>query len=102
MVVQEISQDECRLLVDECFKRDTEEQYRKTLSQLASSAHRTVIVDLTALDNLNSATIARLFWLRMKLLEKGRRLRVEGCTDTVFGILESLRMDAMMPVFRQT
>jgi hypothetical protein len=51
-------------------------------------------------DSINSSSIGRILLSRKKLTEQGRTIRIEGCSDSLFGTLQLIRFDKLVPIHR--
>lgn len=54
-----------------------------------------IIVDLSAVEHLNSTNIAQLLRLRKKMAHAGKGLRVSGTNDRVWSIMLTANIDSL-------
>jgi len=77
------------------------EAFRKAFNRVFDSGRRTVILDLTAVDILNSYGIGKLLIAYRRLQAEGGVLMVKPLKGIAREILELLMIDSLLPTYEE-
>ena len=73
-------------------------EMQKKLLSLPGQGHQKVVLDLSALESVDSSVLGSILLLRQALSEKGASLQVRGCSDLVLSVFQRLRMERLLGI----
>lgn len=95
-----VSEDEVRIAVRGSLHGEIAATFQTELEALLASAYRTITLDLTDVGSINSSSIGRILLSRKKLAEQGRSIRIDGCSEPLYGTFQLIRFDKLVPIRR--
>ncbi len=99
-VRKEVSKEEITLVVRGTLSAETAEELHRHLDELAGGRWRTVSLDLSATDAINSSSLGKLLLFRKRLAEDGRVLRINGCSEQLYRTFQMIQFDKLIPIKR--
>jgi len=73
-------------------------EFGKKIEALAAGHATTVTLDLSQCTAMNSEAIGKLLVLRMRMGERKKALRIEGCSPQLWSIFKTIKMDSLIPM----
>jgi anti-anti-sigma factor len=99
MIRQEtVSGSETILTVTGTIAGEALDEFAKKMEAVAAGHSTTVTLDLSQCMAMNSAAIGKLLVLRMRLGEKKKGLRIEGCSAQLWDVFKKIKMDSLIPM----
>lgn len=95
-----VSAQEVRIQVRGSLHGQTASDFQVELEKLLASDYRTLTLDLSEVDSINSSSIGRILLSRKKLAEQGRSIRIDGCSPPLYGTLQLIRFDRLVQIRR--
>ena len=96
-----VSDDEVLLEVRGALQGTPASDFHATLAGLVKGPYKSIVLDFRDLVSINSSSVGLILMSRKKLAEQGRTIRIDGCSDTVYGTFQLLRFDRLVQIRRQ-
>jgi len=94
----ERSRDEAVLAVNGPLTDEVVETFQLHLEELIAGGWPFVTLDFTKVKVISSRCIGKIMFLRMKLDEKKRSLRIGGCDPELYKSFKTMRLDFFMTI----
>jgi anti-anti-sigma regulatory factor len=94
----ERSRDEAALAVNGPLTDDVADAFQQHLEELIAGGWPLVTLDFTKVNAISSRCLGKIMFLRMKLHEKNRSLRIGGCDSELYKSLKIARFDYFMDI----
>lgn len=98
--VEERSPDEKIIRLQRCIQLYDLKEYDPVVDRLLEESHRLITVDLGDLNTINILTIEKILLLEQELWQRGRSLRIRGCSLTVYSAFQYLKLDRFLHITR--
>jgi anti-anti-sigma factor len=96
----ERSRDEGVLAVNGPLTDEAADEFQQHLEELIAGGWPLVTLDFTKVKAISSRCLGKIMFLRMKLHEKNRSLRIGGCDPELYKSLKIARFDYFMDINR--
>jgi anti-anti-sigma regulatory factor len=94
----EPSRDAVVLAVNGPLTDDVVDTFQQHLEELIAGRWPLVTLDFTRVTGISSRCIGKIMFLRMKLDEKKRSLRIGGCDPELYKSFKTMRLDFFMDI----
>jgi len=94
----ERSRDEVVLAVSGPLTDDAVDAFQQHLEELIAGRWPLVTLDFTRVPGISSRCVGKLMFLRMRLDEKKRSLRIGGCHPELYKSFKTMRLDFFMAI----
>ena len=84
-----------RLLYDD----EGERELRAQISALVGAGERNILVDLSAVDHMDSGSVGTLVAVHLHTLKRGGRLKILNPSERVRRVLQMTRLESVFEVF---
>jgi anti-anti-sigma factor len=95
-----VSDEEVVVEVHGALHGEPATDFQNELDGLLGLPYRTITLNLADVASINSSSIGKILLSRKKLAEQGRSIRIEGCSDPLYGTFQLIRLDRLVPVRR--
>ncbi len=65
-----------------------------------ASQFATVTLNFSDVSSINSSCIGKILLLRKRLSEDGRTIRIQGCSDSLYGTFQLIKFDKLVSIER--
>jgi anti-anti-sigma factor len=96
--LETVSSDETILIAIGPISGESAADFGKKIEALIGGRGSTVTLDLSQVPAMNSEAIGKLLLLRKKLAEQKRTLRIQGCSDPMWRIFKTIKLDTLIPM----
>jgi anti-anti-sigma factor len=96
--IETVSGDESILVAIGPIAGESGAEFGKKIEALVAGRASTVTLDLSQVPAMNSEAIGKLLLLRKKLAEQKRVLRIQGCSDPLWQIFKTIKLDTLIPM----
>jgi anti-anti-sigma factor len=93
-----VSGGETILIVTGPIVGDAAAEFGQKVEALINGRSSTITLDLSQVPAMNSQAIGKLLMLRSKLFEQNRALRVQGCSDPLYGLFRTIKLDSLITI----
>ena len=101
MVRQEtISETETRLVVSGPLYGEAAAEFENKMEALCQGIYRTITLDLSMAVGITSASIGKLVHVQKRLVAQNRSVRINGCSEVLYGIFTKIKLDTLIPITR--
>ena len=95
-----ISEAETRLVVSGPLYGEAAEEFAGKMEALCKSNYRTITLDLSIAVGITSATLGKLVSVQKRLLVENRAVRINGCSEVLYGIFAKIKLDTLIQITR--
>ena len=95
---QEVSSDEIMLEIQGGLTGNKANEFQDQLEELASSPHKSIVLNLSEVNTINSSCIGKILLFRKKLSEENRTIQIKGCSDTLYNTFQLIKFDKLIPI----
>jgi len=74
------------------------QEFQHKIDAVTAGRPTLITLDLGHCPAMNSEAIGKLLSLRKRLAEQGKQLRIQGCSDQLFSLFKTIRMDSLIPL----
>jgi anti-anti-sigma factor len=96
--IETVPGDETILIASGPIAGESAAEFGKKIEALVAGRASTVTLDLSQTPAMNSEAIGKLLLLRKKLAEQKRVLRIRGCSDPLWRIFKTIKLDTLIPM----
>ena len=101
MVMRKVlTKDEAVLEIQGPLDGEAAGEFQRHMQELTAGGHAVVTLNLVGVPTMNSSAIGKILLFRKKLDEEGRTLRIRGCSEALFRILQMIKFDMLMSIDR--
>ena len=65
-----------------------------------ASQFATVTLNFSDVSSINSSCIGKILLLRKRVSEDGRTIRIQGCSDSLYGMFQLIKFDKLVSIER--
>ncbi len=95
---KEISKDEVVLEVEGGLTGNKANDFQQQLEELAGGGQRTIVLNLSEVDTINSSCIGKILLFRKRLSEDGRTIRIRGCSESLYNTFQLIKFDKLINI----
>jgi anti-anti-sigma regulatory factor len=77
---------------------DASVEFGQKVEALIAGRSSTITLDLSQVPAINSQAIGKMLMLRGRLFEQNRVLRIQGCSDPLWGLFKTIKLDTLIPI----
>ena len=96
--METVSGGETILIAEGEITEESTEEFGARLDALFAGRATMVTLDLSRVPAMGSRAIGKLLLLKKRLGEQGRRLRVQGCSDSLLSVFRMIKLDTVLPI----
>jgi anti-anti-sigma factor len=93
-----VSKEEVLLEVSGPLSGEATNEFHRNMEELVAGGHATITLDLSQTTTINSSVLGKILLFRKKLLEEGRTLQIQGCSDALFKTFQMIKFDTLIPI----
>jgi anti-anti-sigma factor len=94
----ERSRDEVVLAVNGPLLDEAADELQRQFAGLQAGGWAIVTLDLSKVKSISSQCLGKIVFLKKKLEESGRKLRVRGCDPDLYALFTSIRFDRIIDI----
>jgi anti-anti-sigma factor len=96
--IETVSGDETILIASGPIAGEATADFGKKVEALVGGRASNITLDLSQVPAMNSEAIGKLLLLRKKLADQKRVLRIQGCSDPLWQIFKTIKLDTLIPM----
>ncbi|MBN2737710.1 MAG: STAS domain-containing protein [Spirochaetales bacterium] len=74
------------------------EFFQKLLENQFTSDYKIITLNFKDVDAINSSCIGKIFLFQKKLEEKGRRIQIKGCSDSLLKTFQLIKLEQLISI----
>jgi ABC-type transporter Mla MlaB component len=95
-----VSENETRLILSGPLYGEAAAEFEGKLETLCNGMFATITLDLSMAVGITSAAIAKLVSIQRRLLAQNRSIRINGCSEVLYGIFAKIKLDTLIQITR--
>lgn len=95
---KETTKGEAVLEIHGALSGDGTNDFQKQLQELTAGGHKTITLNLTDVNTINSSSLGKILLFRKKLCEEGRTLQIKGCSEALFKTFQMIKFDKLINI----
>jgi len=99
--IVEVSQSEVRLVVNGPLYSLGAEEFEQKLESMIETSFATVTIDLSAASGIDSDAMGKIVFVRKRLADQNRLLRIRGCSENVYATLKMIQLDRLIEIQKE-
>jgi anti-anti-sigma regulatory factor len=96
-----LSDNEIVLLVTGSMTGDRVHVFERSIRILCKSTYTTITIDLSHVDEISSLFVGHILECQKQLTPEKRKIRIQGCRDSVAEVLFLMHIDKTIDIERQ-
>jgi anti-anti-sigma regulatory factor len=94
----EISANEVVIKITDPTADEVRTDFQKHLDEILQGSWKVVSLDLSDLTAMLSSLLGKILMFRKKTLEEGRTLQIKGCSEELFKVFQSIKLDTVLSI----
>ena len=95
-----VSKEEVVLKVTGPLSGEATAEFHARMEEMTGGNYLTVTLDLAETPAINSSALGKILLFQKKMSEGGRKLRIVGCSDTLFKAFQMIKFDTLVSITR--
>lgn len=96
--LEKVSQTELMLVVSGSLYGEAGAEFEKRLESLVETEYSTITLNLSMALGITSAAIGKLLGVRKRLAEQNKKIRIQGCNETLYQTFKKIKLDTIMEI----
>ncbi|MGA2614687.1 MAG: STAS domain-containing protein [Spirochaetia bacterium] len=96
-----ISESETLLVVSGPLYGEAGLEFERKIEALRESSYVTITLDLSMAVGITSSAIGKLVLVHRQLLAQNRSIRINGCSEALYGIFQKIKLDTLIQITRR-
>ncbi len=98
--LEKVSENETLLVVAGPLYGEAGTDFEKKLESLIGIESATITIDLGMALGITSSAIGKILSMHKRLAATGRKIRIAGCSEPIYRILRTIKLDSLMEITR--
>jgi ABC-type transporter Mla MlaB component len=95
-----VSETETRVVVSGPLYGEAAAEFEQKMEALCQGSYKTITLDLSMAVGITSSTIGKLIHVQKRLVAQNRAVRINGCSEVLYGIFSRIKLDTLIPITR--
>jgi anti-anti-sigma regulatory factor len=94
----ETSENEVVLKITDPTAEELRTELQAYLDEVSRGQFKIITLDLSDLKAMQSSILGKILMFRKKTLEEGRVLQIRGCSEELYRIFQSIKLDSVLSI----
>ncbi len=94
----ENSANEVTLKLSNLTPEEVRTEFQAALDDAFKGSYKIITLDLSELSAMLSSLLGKILLFRKKTLEQGKVLQIRGCSDELFKVFQSIKLDSVLSI----
>jgi anti-anti-sigma factor len=96
--LEKVSETETLLAVAGSLYGEAGVEFESKMESLLKTSSSTITLDLSLALGITSSAIGKLLSVHKRLAAQNRKIRIVGCSDTLFHIFQMIKLDSLIQI----
>jgi anti-anti-sigma regulatory factor len=93
-----VSENEVILKLTDLTTEEVRTEFQKYLDEVSNGQFKIITLDLSDITAMLSSLLGKILMFRKKTLEEGLVFQVKGCSEELFKVFQSIKLDSVLSI----
>ncbi len=96
--LETVPNGEAILVVGGPLSGDAVSEFQRRMEELCAGRFIRVTLDLSQTPTVDSTALGKILFFRKTLVDQGKTLQINGCSDGLFKLFQIIKFDRLIPI----